>query len=206
KWRFHDFAGAIDDSDLGGWVTVDYTPDPPFLQAELVSQKLDFHDLGDLIGLQPGTGDEVEVPSGETGLLPETPLDVERLHAMDMDVHLEGEEVNAPSLPINRLDMRFVIEAGRVHVEPLVFYVADGRIAGSVTVNARQDPPVAAADLVLGNIDLKPFFKGSDFVEEMGGRFAGRIDIEGAGLSLADMLGNADGTLAVGMRDGSVSA
>lgn len=208
KWRFDDFTGKVDDSDLAGWLAVDYTPETPFMQAQWVSQKLDLHDLGGLVGLQPtlsgaAEGDGQDGAGG--GLLPDTPLDVERLKAMDMDIELIGERVNAQSLPIDRLDMRFVVRAGRVQVEPLVFYVADGRIAGAVMVDGGATPPEAAADLVVSELDLKPFFRGSQFVEEMDGRFVGRIDLRGRGQSLADMLAVADGEVVLGMQSGSVS-
>src|SRR5690606_25433634 len=79
--------------------------------------------------------------------------------AMDMDIELIGERVNARALPMDRLDMRFVVSAGRVRVERLVFYVADGRIAGAVMVDGGTESPEAAADLVVSDLDLKPFFR-----------------------------------------------
>ena len=206
KWRFDDFSGKVDDSDLGGWITVDYTPERPVLQAEWVSRKLDLHDLGGLIGLQPkGEGGDESPSDGDGGLLPDTPIDLERLNAMDMDLRLKGEQVNADKLPIDKLDMRFIVTAGQVRVEPLVFYVADGRIAGVVTVDAREAPAAAAANLAVRNLDLKPFFRDSEFVDEMGGRFVGTIDLAGRGASLAEMLAAADGDVVLGMEGGSVS-
>jgi uncharacterized protein involved in outer membrane biogenesis len=177
------------------------------MQAQWVSQKLDLHDLGGLVGLQPRAEEAAEGDGGTDGggLLPDTPIDVERLKAMDMDIELIGEQVNAQSLPIDKLDMRFVVRQGRVRVEPLVFHVADGRIAGAVMVDAGSTPPEAAVDLVVSNLDLKPFFRDSEFVDEMDGRFIGRIDLRGRGQSLADMLAVADGELVLGMERGSVS-
>lgn len=207
KWRFDDFTGNVDDSDLNGRLAVDYAPETPTLEAELTSKKLDFHDLGGLIGLEPGGNEQpAPDPQEESGLLPDTPLDLERLEAMDMDVRLTAERVNAQSLPIDRLDMRFLVKGGRVHVEPLVFYVAEGRIAGAVTVDGSQSPPEGVADLAVRNLDLKPFFADSALVEEMGGRFVGYVDLRGTGQSLAEMLGASGGSLVLGMRDGNVSA
>ncbi len=205
KWRFDDFSGKVDDSDLRGWMAVDYTPERPVLQAEWVSRKLDLHDLGGLIGLKPNAEGDENPDDGSGGLLPDTPIDLERLNAMDMDLSLKGEKVNADKLPIDKLDMRFIVTNGQVKVEPLVFYVADGRIAGVVTVDAREAPPAAAADLAVHNLDLKPFFRDSEFVDEMGGRFVGTLDLAGRGASLAEMLAAADGEVVLGMEGGSVS-
>lgn len=201
KWRMDSFSGNVAESDLSGWATIDYGPDVPKLEAELDSDRLDFADLGGLIGLEP----EAEKQE-ESGLLPDTPLALDRLKVMDMDVRLKGARVIAQTLPVEALEMRIQLQGGRVHVEPLVFYVAEGRIAGTVTVDGSQSPPTGAADLAASNLDLKPFFRDSELVEQMGGRFVGRADLQGAGLSLADMLGSANGELALAMRDGRISA
>lgn len=206
KWRFDSFSGKVDDSDLHGLLSVDYTTERPMLRAELTSQKLDFHELGGLIGLRPKSGENVMVPSDKSGLLPQTPLDVESINAIDMDVRFTAERVNARSVPIDSLEMRFIIDSGLVHVEPLEFYVADGHFAGAVTVDANQSPPLGAADMTASSIAIKPFFENSRFVDEMGGQIVGHIDIEGSGQSLAGMLGAADGTLVLGMREGKISA
>lgn len=207
RWRFANFAGKVDDSDLRGTLLVDYTPERPYLEAVLESQKLDFHDLGGLIGLDPkALESEAEQEDEGGGLLPDTPIQVERLNAMDMDVRLKGERVNAQSLPITALDMRFVVREGKIVVDPMTFFVAEGKIQGVVAVNAQDETPAGAADLTVEDLDLRPFFQDSEFVQEMGGRFVGGIDLEGRGKSLADMLGSANGTAMLGMRDGSISA
>lgn len=211
RWRFTDFVGKVDDSDLSGTLAVDYTPERPYLEAVVESRRLDFHDLGGLVGLDPkglentGAAGEGESGEGGAGLLPDTPLDAERLNAMDMDVRLKGEHVEARFVPITALDMRFVVQQGKLRVEPLTFFVADGKIEGIVAIDAREQPPLGAADLAIENLDLRTFFQNSEFVQEMGGRFVGGVDLRGSGQSLADMLGTADGSVMLGMRDGSVS-
>ncbi len=204
-WRVDSFTGEIDESDLHGWFSIDYTPDRPMLRAELTSRKLDFHELGGLIGLQPGRGDEIIVPTDKAGLIPETPIDVESINAVDMNVRLKAERINARKVPIDSLEMLFTVDTGRVHVEPLKFYIADGHFAGAVSVDASQSPPLGAVDMTASNIDIKSFFENTRFAEEMDGRIVGQIDIEGPGQSLADMLGAANGPLVLGMREGSVS-
>src|SRR5690606_18074635 len=124
--------------------------------------KLDLHDLLGLVGVDPkaieGDASEEADPEadgkGGGGLLPDTPLDAERLHAMDMDVRLKGQRVESQSVPMDALDMRFVVEQGRLRVEPLTFFVADGKIEGVVSIDARQDPPAAAVDLAVQQLDL----------------------------------------------------
>ncbi|HEX6983786.1 MAG TPA: AsmA family protein, partial [Planctomycetaceae bacterium] len=84
-WRFEDFEGKVDDSDLRGTLSVDYTPERPKLEAVLESDKLDLHDLLGLVGVDPktvegGASEKAEPEAGGEGgggLLPDTPLDAE---------------------------------------------------------------------------------------------------------------------------------
>ncbi len=49
-WRYEKFSGRIGKSDIGGTLQVDLAGKRPFLHGDLVSQLLDFSDLGPVIG------------------------------------------------------------------------------------------------------------------------------------------------------------
>lgn len=208
KWQFSEFRGRVGDSDLRGRMILDYTPERPHLEAVVESDELVFRDLAGLFGLDPHmfeAGSDKPAEEGG-GVLPDTPIQVERLRAMDMDVRLKSAKVTAPDLPITALDMRFVLRDGQLRVDPLIFFVAEGKIEGSFGMDARQDVPAGTVDLALRQLDLRPFFRNSEFVQEMGGRFVGTVDLKGTGTSFAEMLGTADGRAVIGMREGSISA
>src|SRR3546814_3999518 len=96
------------------------------LRAELVARRLDFDDLAPLVGVPPG-GEAASAEQQEQqrrleqkeNLFPDTRLDVERLRAMDMDVTLSADEVNARSyLPVDTVHFRIRVEDGRAEANP----------------------------------------------------------------------------------------
>lgn len=209
-WKFTDFSGVVGDSDLSGSLTVENDREVPFLSAELVSNDLDFDDLAGFIGGTPDTGETAnaeQVARAESQpLFPATPIRRDRLHAMKMDVGFQAKNIRAEGLPITAFDVRIRLQDGRVEANPLDLAVAGGTVSGEIALNGRDAPPSADADLTFRNLDLKPFFRNSDFVKQMGGRFFGNVYVIGQGESLADMMASLNGDGAVAMRDGSISA
>lgn len=209
-WRFQGFEGVVGDSDLTGSLAIDYGPEKPFLTADLVSRKLDFDDLAGLVGATP---DPAETASAEQkaraaanpGVFPDIPIASDRLHVMNMDVTFKGEQVISPTVPVERLEFRVQVDNGRALARPLSFAVAGGTVSGEMALNGREKVPSADADLTFENLDLKPFFRGSDFFEQMGGRFFGHLYLLGVGNSVAEMMAVARGEGAVAMREGSIS-
>lgn len=206
-WRFEEFKGRMGDSDLAG--TLVYTPREkrPFIQADVVSQRLDFDDLAGLIGADPDADGKPAKASGRADpgrVLPDTPVDLARLRAADMDVRFRGKRIRYPALPIDSMDMRARLEDGRLTVEPLTFGIARGSANGNLILDGRRDVPRVATNLTLRRLDLKRFFDGES-AAVTAGTFAGRIDLDGTGRSVAEILGNADGKVVATMAGGRFS-
>jgi uncharacterized protein involved in outer membrane biogenesis len=134
------------------------------------------------------------------------PVNLERLRATNLDIRLRGKRILAPNLPIDNLDARFLLENGRLSVEPLKFGVASGTIGGSIVLDGRKDVPRVETNLALQRLSLKRFFEGSQLADVTAGRFGGRVQLAGSGKSLAEILATSDGRLALSMADGRLSA
>ncbi len=214
-WDFHDSKWRVGDSDLAGQVLIDERRTPTHLTAKLVSNNLAFKDLAPLVGAPPGEG-TVSPKQARTqaqleaagDLFPDVPLKVERLRAMDMDVTLDARRVVAPSyLPVQALAFRVVVDKGRATVRPLTLSLIDsGRIAGEFVVDARQDMPRMQANLQIANVELKTFFRDSEFFDTTQGKVQGRVQLAGAGNSLAKVMGVADGHVVLALGGGSISS
>lgn len=201
RWSFENFSGVVGDSDLSGTVTLDQGRKPPYLEADLVSNRLVFEDLAGLVGVEPNQ----PAPETKEGIFPDTPIEADRLHAMNMDVRFNGTEVLAPYLPIEQLRFRVQVTDGRALFRPLSMEVADGTLSGEAALNAREAVPSADVDLTFENLNLKPFFKDTQFVQETGGRFFGHVYMLGVGKSVDQMMATARGQGSIAMRDGTVS-
>lgn len=207
-WTVRDFTGNVGQSDLSGELDLDNWQRPPFLSANMQSNKLALGDLAGLIGATPASGRLTGTDRGnaqDDGIFPDVPWKAGRLHAMNMDVTFFGREVVSANLPIDRLSFRVRVHDGRAEARPVTFWIAEGKMTGEAALNSRDSPPSADADLRFVDMALKPFFQGTGFVQEMGGRFSGHAYLLGVGNSLAEVLATARGEAVVAMLEGSVS-
>ena len=200
-WSFEKFAGRVGDSDLGGDMSVDAGGARNVVKAALVSKLLDIKDLAGFIGAGPAEKGQ----TAEDRLIPNVPLDLSRLRAADMDVTLKAQRINAPGAPIDNMDSRFLLQEGLLKIEPLKFGVAEGVIAGTVTLDGRSDMPKLQTDLDLQRLSLKRFFEGTSFESLSTGTFGGKVQINGQGKSLAEVMAGGNGRMSMGMAGGQLS-
>lgn len=221
-WKFLQSKWHVGDSDLTGEVLVDERKKPELLTAKLVSQKLVFADLAPLIGLPPDKpGGNVSPQQRQTqqqleasgDLFPNVPLKVERLRAMNMDITLDAKRVIAPSyLPVQALSFRVVVQDGQATAKPLTLILLGdgqggaGKITGELVVDARTDTPKVRMNLAASDMELRNFFRNSQYFDATYGKIQGRAVLAGTGHSLAQVMGTADGYVAAGLAGGSVSS
>ncbi len=209
-WRITQLDGKVGNSDLSGEALVDSERDPPFLKANLVSGRLDSADLSFfLVADSAGDkkiGSQLPGSNNDAGLFPKVPIAHDRLKTMDMDITFKGKRVIADGLPVDDLSTRIQLTDSRVLVKPLKLSVAEGDVAGELAFNARGNVPSADAGLTFDSLDLKPFFRDTNFVQEMGGLFSGHLYLLGEGESLDEIFASVGGTGWIAMRDGTISA
>ena len=97
------------------------------------------------------------------------------------------------------------MRGGKAMVKPLKIAVAGGSLEGALSLDSNQKPSVAAADIKMRNVDLKAFFKGSQFFETTEGKIGADLDISGQGKSLAEVMGSSDGKTFFTMTGGALS-
>ncbi|WP_281683525.1 AsmA family protein [Thalassobaculum salexigens] len=215
-WQVTNLDGRIGDSDIAGSATLDYRPERPMLTADLVSQKLDFDDLGPLVGATPAYGEgETASPDQERigrrlveegKLFPDIPIAVERLRLMDMNVTFDAPNVlSRTELAITSLQATVTLDNGRAVANPFRMGVADGVLSGELVLNARDEVPSADADVTFQDLALAAFFEDSKYFETMGGTLSGALYIIGSGRSLADIMATADGDGVIEVSKGAFS-
>ncbi|WP_083901389.1 AsmA family protein [Azospirillum sp. B4] len=214
-WRVVDMTWHAGDSDLAGDIAIDHHAKPAFLTAHLTSDHLAFADLAPLVGATPGSKGNVSVEQKKTqakleargDLFPDVPLQVEKLRAMNMDVSLDARRVVAPDyLPVTALSFRVQVRDGEAVVNPLRMSVAGGGLSGDMALDARAADPRTRANLNFQDVDLKSFFRGSDYFDTTKGKLRGRVQLVGNGRSLADVMGSATGNAVITMSGGTISS
>ena len=214
-WSFSDFSGRVGDSDLSGNIRVDLAPKRHVMNADLVSNRLDFDDLAGFIGGTPKTG------AGETAseeqkkktakekesdrLFPDQRYDLERLRVMDADVRLRAKQILAPNLPIDNLNAKLSLNDGVLKFEPAALGVADGRIEFYSTFDGSARPSKVKIDARLRQLDLKRLLGNSKFAQKSLGPIGGRINLSGTGDSFRELMATASGNTFIVMSGGEVS-
>lgn len=214
-WSFSDFSGTMGKSDLSGSVKWDTSDDRPKLTAEFVSQKLDLVDLGPLIGLAPAEpeSEEQERYARERDespyAIPDVPLDISRLKAMDADVTYRGQQIISPLLPLDDFLLKVTLDNSLLRIDPVQFGTADGDVIAHLTVNAREEPAQIESDFRFSRLSLARLTEGVEsalpMAQESEGIIGGTAKLSGQGISLKQMLSTANGNVGIGMEGGLIS-
>lgn len=212
RWRYEKFSGRIGRSDLAGTLQVDTGGKRRKLTATLASRQLHLADLGPLVGSDHSSAASAsgvlaaDQPAAGHRVLPTTPFRSKRWPQMDADVTFKAASIkHNAALPIDTLSTRLQLKDAVLTLDPLRVGVAGGSLAGSLVLDARQQPIRARADLNARKIRLARLFPTFDQNKASIGQLNGDISLRGRGDTVAAMLGSADGKLAMVINEGEIS-
>jgi AsmA family protein len=214
-WHYDDFKGVVGDSDIAGNASVETGGARPYLRADVASKRLDFDDLAGFIGKAPQAGNgestnaelaaQAERDRARTKVLPDRPYQLEKLRAMDADVHYKAHRINAPKLPLDDMETHLRLENGLLRLEPLNFGVTDGEIRSVIRMDAREVPIRTRAQIAAHGLDLPKLVPEIRLAQDAFGKIGGNVALTGNGNSIAQMLGSSNGDVALGMGRGQIS-
>jgi uncharacterized protein involved in outer membrane biogenesis len=200
KFTFADFSGRVGSSDISGDVVVDKAGDRRRVDADLRSRLLDIDDLMAVLGAEPrvtASGDTV-VSSGAPGrLLPDAPLNVERLRVMDGTRRFRAARVKRNELDVRQVDIGANLKRGVLELDPVTFSFNRGELRGTARINATRDTPYSAIDFRLRGYPLESIIPARGGVPTVSGSALGRARLEGPGASVHDFAAASKGTVSV---------
>ena len=207
---FRSFTGHMGSSDLSGTITVDPHQAVPFVEASLRSRRVDIQDLGGFIGAKPGekTASEKKVDAKDPNVLPDTPINVPKLRAINAHVTYKGEHIQNRQLPLDDIDAEFTVQDGEIDVKKLNFGVGTGTLASSATLKPVNDKNFAVkAKVDFSRIDLAHIMRTATGTSAQGGVIGGRFSLNSTGNSIASLMANGNGGLTlVLVKGGEISA
>jgi uncharacterized protein involved in outer membrane biogenesis len=215
NWTFDAIEGTIGDSDVAGELA--YSPAPrPHLTLAIASQRLDFDDLGPLIGAPPKTTPGETASAEQRGeaqrlkqrqqALPRKPFDFSRWQRMDVDLSLVGRRVvHPPALPIQALEATLQIREGVLRIAPLRLRVAGGEVVATIELDGRKPPLRGAAEMDFRRLALRELFPTVQAMRSARGIAHGRAHLAGTGSSVAELLGSANGRITLAVDHGTIS-
>ncbi len=207
KWVFADFTGRVGASDLAGDIEVDRIDDRLNVVADLSSRSLDIDDMAVVLGAQvrsSATGNTVVVSGLPGKLLPDAPLDVSRLRAMDGTLNYRAASVKANDFAIRQFRLGADLNHGILALNPVAFAFSRGTLIGTARIDATKDTPYSTIDFRLAGYPVESLIPAKGGAAPLTGRALGRAQLEGPGASLHQFAGQSKGTLSVVMPQGQM--
>ncbi|MBA4809119.1 AsmA family protein [Brevundimonas sp.] len=208
-WTFNGFNGRVGASDLSGDVRVD-AAERLRVDARLASRRLDIDDLAAVLGARTVTnenGTNTEAPVAVGGkLLPDAPLQTERLRTMDGTLTYRAAAVKANDLDVRAVNLGADLKDGILKLDPVSFNFNRGELNGTARINATRDTPYSVVDLRLAGYPLESIIPARDGSVPLSGRALGRAKLEGPGASIHDFAAASKGSLSLVVPDGQMRA
>jgi uncharacterized protein involved in outer membrane biogenesis len=210
--------GTVGNSDLQGDLKIDVTSGRPYLKGDLASRSVNFVDLGALFGGGP-TGTKLQQAAAKAGIapaeaqgkmqqtqyfLPDVPLEVDRVRQMDADVTYHADKVVSETFPLRRLDFTLKLDHGMLTLDPVAMALSQGKVSGSVGIDARKDVPAVDVDLRFRDINLQQFVPATNGQSPIEGVLEARAKLHGTGKSVHKAAGTANGTVTAVVPNGAV--
>ncbi|ONG52745.1 membrane assembly protein AsmA [Pseudoroseomonas deserti] len=204
--RFTGMEGTVGRSDLNGDIAVTPRADTrPLVEATLRSRRVDLDDLGGFIGAKPGEAPDRR-QAARNRVLPDTPVNLPKLEAADIRLTYDGGSILGSAMPLDDLHAKLDITDGAIALRPLRFGVGRGRIEGNFDFAPQQGGGLSAkGDVRFQRVDLSRLM-GVTPLGEGQGAIGGAARIDTRGRSIAEMLGQGDGAVTLGMAGGNLSS
>lgn len=208
-FTFNDFSGRVGSSDLSGDLKVYTVGDRKRVEADLRSRLLDIDDLASVLGGTPrvtASGDTVTTSGVGSKLLPDAPLNVERLRVMDGTLRYRAAQVKRNELDIRRVNLGAELKAGILNLDPVAFDFNRGELDGTARIDANRKVPYSTADFRLRGYPLESIIPARNGAPTVTGRAIGRAKLEGSGASIHDFAAGSKGTLSLVVPQGQMRA
>jgi AsmA family protein len=221
-----DIAGKVGESDLHGKLDVDASRKRPSMTGELVSDQLRMKDLAASLGGKTAKGGNSldakteknvaakqertkagkEPPADPNArLFPDAHLQVDRVRAMDADVHFRAKSIEAGTVPFKQVAFRVKLDNGILSLDPFAFEMPQGRLSGDAKIDARQDVPKVHIDVRIKDIQLDQLKgKAPDAQAPLGGVMQARMVVNGTGDSVHKVMSDADGMFTLILPNGEI--
>jgi AsmA family protein len=224
KFHVDGLKGRLGTSDIAGQGDVETGGVRPKLTAKLSSASLNMADLEPTVGAPapqatslsandaagkprsaPPQARAAPPPADAGRLLPDADLQVNRVRGMDANVTYKASSVRMPKVPMKEVDFHLVLDNGVLTMDPLSFGLDQGKFAGKVQIDARNDVPVSDVDMRIDGIDLSQFKSVTMKQAPLEGTMSGRFKFHGAGSSVHKFASSSEGAMSVVIPHGQIS-
>ena len=171
------------------------------------SKRLALEDLGPVIGARPGSVKKAASQAPGSGrVLPDLPFNTERWGSVDAEVQLHAQTLaRAEALPLEDLKVHLRLQDSVLTLSPLDFGLAGGQLDAKITLDGRNPPIQAHAQVRARGVQLAALFPTLNVGNTSVGQVNGEFDLTGSGNSVREMLAAANGKLSLVVSNGQIS-
>lgn len=199
---FKEFEGKMGTSDIGGTIELDPHQKPMNLQANLHSRQVNLVDLGGFIGAKPtATPAEKKQDAKSKTVLPDTPINIPRLNAVNAHVTYRGAHIENKNLPLDNIDTEFFITNGEIDLKRLNFAVGNGTLASAATLKPDGSLFDTSARVDFARIDLARVMQATAGSKARG-IIGGHLTLKAKGNSVASLMAAGNGGLTLVLDQG----
>jgi len=211
--RFENFEGRLGSSDLEGNLseTTPMNGGKRLITADLTSRQVNLSDLAGFLGGTPGTTAtpgqtaatkaNVEAANANPNLLPNTPINLPKINAANIELRYRGEHIVNRDVPLDNVIVNLSVENGRITLHPLNFGVSTGTIASDFDLDPVDNVLHTKANIDFRRLPLARLMKATHaFAGD--GVVGGSAHLTATGNSVATMLGHGNGGLQLFMNQG----
>ncbi|MGO3518048.1 MAG: AsmA family protein [Acetobacter cibinongensis] len=199
---FKNFEGKMGQSDIGGTIAVDPHKKPPFIEANLASKHVDLVDLGGFIGAKPNKTDgQKKADTKSNTVLPDTPINIPKLNAVNAHVTYHGAHIQNKQLPLDNIDTEFFVTDGAIDLKRLNFAVGSGTLASSATLKPDGKVFDTTAQVDFSRIDLSRIMQATTDSKAKG-IIGGHMTLKAKGNSVASLMAAGNGGLTLVLDQG----
>ncbi|WP_249777474.1 AsmA family protein [Herbaspirillum robiniae] len=199
-WRYQRFTGTVGQSDFAGDAQYLLGQGQPRLRTTVRSRLMRMADI------VPANDSAKGERKRADKLLPAHAFEPGRWGALDAEISFSGEQFALlPKLVWQDPAAEIRLKDKVLSFDPLRFSMAGGKAEGSLVLDGRQDKIRSRLRLDAQGLQVKRLFPELAAMQASFGRINGSAELSGAGNSIADMLGTADGKLQAEVSEGSIS-
>jgi hypothetical protein len=126
---------------------------------------------------------------------------------MNADVQFTAVSIEAGSVPLDHVALHIKLEDGVLSLDPFEFQMPEGKLHGTVSIDARKSTPDTQLDLRVSDIQLAQFKgKTPDAAPPLSGEVQARVLASGRGDSMHDFVANANGKVTFILPHGEINS
>jgi len=215
RWKVTGLSGKVGRSDVAGVAEIlTDTPRRKFV-ADIVSNRLDYRDLGGFVGLPAGASAAARSPeqkaeaaklARQDRVFSDDRFELDRLRDYDAHFRFRGKAVRVDDVPMEVVEMNIDLERGVLRYDPVKVGIADGTVTLVGSIDANGKTPRLDMRLEGRNLDLARIYPELASPRGKAGRFGGFVKVKAQGSSIAGMTKTADGEGALVMSGGEASS